>query len=101
MVELWRGAGQAGQGQGATLTAQMGGLKLPFRVVWPTASAPIRIEDVVLDRLDAHRQVLRFTLVDASGTSLSLSHLEVVRLFVQLEPPAVALDVIHALRRGC
>jgi type VI protein secretion system component VasA len=69
-------------------------------VVWPVVVAPIAVEDVVLDRLDARRQVLRLAIVAGSGTSLARSLPEVVRLFVHLEPRAVALDFLHALRRG-
>jgi type VI protein secretion system component VasA len=101
IVELTRaGAGRSGGAQGTTLHAQAGSVSLPFKVMWPAALAPIAIEDVVADRLDARRQVLRFALVCGSGTSLGLAMPDVVRLFVQLEPRAVALDVLHALRTG-
>jgi type VI protein secretion system component VasA len=100
IIEHRRGAGRSGSAKGTALTAQAAGERVQFTVMWPAAIAPIAIEDVVLDRLDARRQVLRFALVDTSGTSLCLSFPDVVRLFVHLEPRAVALDVIYALRTG-
>jgi type VI protein secretion system component VasA len=46
--------------------------------------------------------VLRLAIVASggSGASLSQSIPDVVRLFVHFEPRAVALDLLHALRRG-
>jgi type VI protein secretion system component VasA len=100
IVELGRGGGWSGSVQGSSLMAHTGGVAVPFQVVWPVVVAPIAVEDVVLDRLDARRQVLRLAIVAGSGTSLARSLPEVARLFVHLEPRAVALDLLHALRRG-
>jgi type VI protein secretion system component VasA len=100
VVEIRAGGGRSGTVQGTSVMAHAEGTTLPFQVVWPVHVAPLRLEDVVLDRLDARRQVLRFALVDTSATSLGRSMPEVVRLFVHLEPRAVALDLVHALRRG-
>lgn len=95
------GSGRAAGGQGATLTARAAGIAMPFRVVWPAPLESVAIESVLLDRLDARRQVLRFALVDHAGSSSGSRALpDVVRVFLDLEPRAVGLDVLHALRRG-
>jgi len=84
-------------GRGATFAARVGQVRVPFQTVWPAAMAPMAVEDVVLDRLDARRQVLRFALVSRSVVSLGAVLPDVVRLFVHFEPRSVALDLIHAL----
>ena len=100
IVELSAVGGRAGSVQGSSLTARAGAERLPFQIAWPAATAPIALEDVVLNRLDARRQVLRFAIRAGSGVALSKSLPAVVRLFVHFEPRAVALDLLHALRRG-
>lgn len=91
-------SGRSGPSQGARYVAHAGRASIPFQVVWPTPVAPISLEEVVLDRLDARRQVLRFALLAAPGVSLGAVLPDVVRLFVHLEPRSVALDLVYALR---
>lgn len=91
---------RAGGVQGSSLTACAGAERLPFQIAWPAATAPIALEDVVLDRLDARRQVLRFAIRAGFGVSLGKSLPAVVRLFLHFEPRTVALDLLHALRCG-
>ena len=98
IVELTSSSGRSGASGGASFAARVGQERLPFQVVWPVTLAPMVLEDVVLDRLDARRQVLRFALAGRSGVSLGINLPEVVRLYVHLEPRSVALDLLHALR---
>jgi type VI protein secretion system component VasA len=100
IVELSGVGGRAGSVQGSSLTARVGAERLLFQIAWPAAMASIALEDVVLDRLDARRQVLRFAITVGSGVSLGQSLPPIVRLFLHFEPCAVALDLVHALRRG-
>ncbi|MGH7293817.1 MAG: type VI secretion system baseplate subunit TssF, partial [Polyangiaceae bacterium] len=102
IVEMSGLGGRAGSTRGASLMARIGSARLPFEVVWPAPTAPIAIESALLDRLDARRQVLRLAIVASggSGASLSQSVPDVLRLFVHFEPRAVALDLLHAFRRG-
>jgi type VI protein secretion system component VasA len=100
IVELSGVGGRAGNVQGNSLSARVGAERLPFQVAWPVVTAPMALEEVLLDRLDARRQVLRFAIRAASGVSLGMSLPAVVRFFVHFEPRAVALDLVHALRRG-
>jgi type VI protein secretion system component VasA len=93
------GAGiQSRTGQGAAFAAHVGGVRLAFQVAWPTLVAPIAIEDVRMDRVDARHQVLRFALRGRAGVALGAALPPIVRLFVHLEPRSVALDLVHALR---
>jgi type VI secretion system protein ImpG len=92
------GGGSAGAAYGAGLLARVGQVRVPFEVVWPAPGGPYELEEVVLDRLDARRQVLRFAIVAVRGVSLGASLPDVVRLFVHMEPRSVALDLVHALR---
>jgi type VI secretion system protein ImpG len=91
-------SGRAGPVSGASFRARVGQGMVPFQTVWPTAAAPIALADVVLDRLDARRQVLRFALAGTSGVSLGVALPEVVRFYVHFEPRSVALDLVYALR---
>jgi type VI protein secretion system component VasA len=100
IVELSRGAGSTGAVQGTSLSARAGADRMAFQLVWPAASTSMTLEDVVLDRLDARRQVLRFALVGGPGASLGQRLPDVLRFFVHFEPRSVALDLVHALRRG-
>jgi type VI protein secretion system component VasA len=100
VVELSGVAGRAGNVQGSSLSARVGAERMPFQIAWPVTTAPMALEQVLLDRRDARRQVLRFAIRAASGVSLGRSLPAVVRLFVHFEPRAVALDLVHALRRG-
>jgi type VI protein secretion system component VasA len=92
--------GRSGPAHGASFAARVGQTRLAFQVVWPVHLAPVALEDVVLDRLDARRQVLRFAIVSTSGVSLGVALPEIVRFFVHLEPRSVALDLVYALRSG-
>jgi type VI protein secretion system component VasA len=89
---------RSGPAGGSTYVAHAGQARVPFQVVWPATVVPMALEDVVLDRLDARRQVLRFALVSRSAMSLAAALPDVVRFFVHLEPRSVALDLVHALR---
>jgi len=100
IVELSDLGGRAGSALGSSLTARAGAALLPFQPVWPGATAPIALESVVLDRLDARRQVLRFTIRAGSAMSLGSYLPPAVRLFLHFEPRSIALDLVHALRRG-
>ncbi len=85
--------GSAGDLQGHV----MGG-PYTFEVRWPVAVAPIEVRHVRIDRLHAYRQVLRVTLGGAGGAALGASLPPILRLFVNLAPRSVTLDLIHALR---
>jgi type VI protein secretion system component VasA len=98
IVEVPPIGGHSGVRPGARLNARVGGARLRFEAVWPASAAPIRLEDVHVDRLDARRQVLRFALVGRSGVVLERGLPDTVRLFVHLEPRGTALDLVHALR---
>jgi type VI secretion system protein ImpG len=98
ILELAPAGGRTGQLQAASFVARSGGLPIPFQVVWPVSIGPFAIEDVRVDRLRADAQVLRFTLAGRMGVALGASLPDTVRLFVHLEPRALALDLVHALR---
>ncbi|HEY1698015.1 MAG TPA: type VI secretion system baseplate subunit TssF [Polyangiaceae bacterium] len=100
IVELSGLGGRPGSAQGGRLTARAGAASLPFQIVWPAMAAPIALESVVLDRLDASRQVLRFVIRAEAGVSLGTHLPPTVRLFLHFEPRSVALDLLHALRHG-
>jgi type VI protein secretion system component VasA len=97
ILELSASSGRCGSVRDASFAARVGQARIPFQVAWPATLAPMALEDVVLDRLDARRQVLRFALVGRSGMSLGAALPDAVRLFVHLEPRGVALDLVHAL----
>jgi type VI secretion system protein ImpG len=86
------------EAKGATFAARVGSDRLAFQVVWPARVAPIALESVLLDRVQAHRQVLRFALVGRAGVPVGVGLPNVVRFFVHLEPRSVAIDLVHALR---
>jgi type VI protein secretion system component VasA len=100
IVELSGLGGRAGSVVGTSFMARAGGASLPFQVVWPAGAAPIALEGVAVDRLDARRQVLRFAIVAKPGASLAQALPETLRFFVHFEPRAVALDLLYALRGG-
>jgi len=86
------------QGSAGDLQGHVMGGPYPFEVRWPVAVAPIEVRQVRMDRLHAYRQVLRLTLGGADGAAVGAELPQRVRLFVNLVPRNITLDLIHALR---
>jgi type VI secretion system protein ImpG len=89
---------QSTNSAGALFSARVGAAELPFDLVWPVHVAPIDLSDARVERVHAELQVLRMTIVGRPGTVLGNVLPEALRLFVRFERPAIAFDLIHALR---
>jgi type VI protein secretion system component VasA len=96
ILQLTQSTGSAG----ALFSARVGAVELPFEVMWPVHAASIDLSKVWIERVHAGLQVLRITLTGRSDLVLGTLIPDVLRVFVKLERPALALDLIHALRRA-
>ncbi|WP_394822257.1 type VI secretion system baseplate subunit TssF [Pendulispora albinea] len=84
--------------RGHVISAQVGGVALPFEAVWSAVAAPMQVADVRVDRIHAQRQVLRITFGGLGGVALGGVLPDKLRIYVHVEPRRVALDLLHALR---
>jgi type VI protein secretion system component VasA len=89
---------QSTQDGGAVFYGQVGDVDIPFELMWPVPVHSIELSDVWLERAHASLQMLRMTLKGAADVSLGTVLPDVLRVFVRLERPALALDLIQAVR---
>jgi eukaryotic-like serine/threonine-protein kinase len=83
---------------GGRYSARSGEVGVSFELMWPVHVAAVLLSDVRVERVHAAAQVLRMTLSTRRGIVLGTVLPDVLRLFLRLDRPALALDVIHALR---
>jgi type VI protein secretion system component VasA len=91
---------QSTNSTGALFFGRAGAVELPFEVMWPVHVASIDLSNVWVERVHAGLQVLRMTIAGRSNVVLGTVLPEVLRVFVRFERPALAFDLIHALRRA-
>jgi type VI protein secretion system component VasA len=100
ILEVSAAAGRTGQVLGVSFAGRASETTLPFEVVWPVTVAPLERRDVRIDRVHSGLQVMRLTLVGRAGVALGNVLPDKLRLFLQLEPRTVALDLLLSLRRA-
>jgi type VI protein secretion system component VasA len=91
---------QSTSATGALFSGRAGSIELPFELMWPVHVAAIELSEVRVERVHANLQVLRMTISGRSDIVLGTVLPDVLRVFVRFDRPALALDLIHALRKS-